>query len=416
MTSCNPECFHESASSILAFKECPQLYRLKYREGLRPAIDTDSQRIGTNWHALHEVYANAFQDRFGQYITHGVEDEASCREEAKTTAIESVVTHLNERYEQMPASKTAFEWGLERQILLTSFIGYLWFYQDDPIETLASEISFELPLHSPRTGLPLLTREVVRVGKMDHVIRWHGMVGVQERKSTTRSIAADSDYWDKSKKDTQVSMYALAFRDMMAAGVAELKAVGIEGGDYDRVGNTLYDCWHRPTIKPSMLTQKETAEFIKTETYCDQKFDVEEIVRINGDPAQVKVDGEPAEIEPGKKGFAVKETVAMFGARLLQDIYARPDFYYARREIARTDAEIRKFRGELYNIYQAKRLYARTGFWWENERQCRATRSCDMIPICYGPGADAVCDGKTTPPNFTRIFVDPKQKEILPEE
>jgi hypothetical protein len=40
------------------------------------------------------------------------------------------------------------------------------------------------------------------------------------------------------------------------------------------------------------------------------------------------------------------------------------------------------------------------------KHQCRATFACKFIPICYGPGADAVCDGKTTPPGFKRIFVD----------
>jgi hypothetical protein len=49
----------------------------------------------------------------------------------------------------------------------------------------------------------------------------------------------------------------------------------------------------------------------------------------------VNVDGDvcEVEIEPGKKGFAIRETIAMYGARLLNDIYERPEFYYVRREI-----------------------------------------------------------------------------------
>jgi hypothetical protein len=42
-----------------------------------------------------------------------------------------------------------------------------------------------------------------------------------------------------------------------------------------------------------------------------------------------------------RKGFAIRETIGMFGARLLNDIYERPEFYFVRREIARTDAEIK---------------------------------------------------------------------------
>jgi hypothetical protein len=60
----------------------------------------------------------------------------------------------------------------------------------------------------------------------------------------------------------------------------------------------------------------------------------------------------------------------------------------------------------LYAVYQSQKLMAKHGTWFENESQCRATFPCPYIPICYGPGAAAVCDGKTTPPNFKRIFVD----------
>lgn len=388
MTAVNPTCFHLSASSISSFKACPTRYRLNYREGLRPIEDTDTQRMGTNWHAMHEVYANAVKWPSEQY----------------PDPMQAVVDHLNERYAKVPNTKTATEWNVERMILLMSFVGYQWYYQNDPIEVLSSEVPFELPIHNPRLGLPLPMTDAVRIGKIDHVIRWQGMVGVQERKSTSRSIAPDSDYWDKAKKDTQVSMYALAIRDMLSMPGGY---VGLElpaDTDTSRIGNTLYDVWHKPTIKPAMLSQKETAELIESKTYCGQTFEV----TLSLEPVtSISVDGELTECEIGKSGKpAIRETPGMFGARLLADIYERPEFYFVRREIARTDAEIKKFRHELWNIYQAQRMYSKTGFWFENEQQCRATFPCPFIPICYGPGADAVCDGKTTPPNFKRIFVD----------
>jgi len=118
------------------------------------------------------------------------------------------------------------------------------------------------------------------------------------------------------------------------------------------------------------------------------------------------VDGAPTTVEIGKKGYAIRETVQMYGARLLADIYARPDFYYVRREIARTDQDIQSFRKQLYAVYQNMKAAAKMDLWVENEHQCRATYPCPYIPICYGAGADAVCDGKTTPPNYKRIFVD----------
>jgi hypothetical protein len=384
MPTVNPTCYHQSASSNNAFMKCPTLFRLTYREGLRLDRDTDSQRQGTNWHAIHEHHANTDGDG-----------------DAK---LQAVIALLNERYANVPTGFDSQEWALERTILLTCFIGYQWYYTNDPIETLASEVAFNLPLHLPKIGMPLPMDEVQRVGKIDHVIRWQGMVGVQERKSTSRSIAADGDYWDKAKKDTQVSGYAAAFRDMLKAG--QFDQLGIAADE--RFGNTLYDVWHKPTIKPKMLTQAETARFIAEGTYFDQQFEVRELADGGAGIGidSITVDGEKVEIEPGKKGFAIRESVGMFAARLLADIYERPDFYYVRREIPRTDADVRAYRAKSFAIYQTQKLMEKHGCWFENEQQCRATFPCPMIAICYGPGADAVCDGKTTPPGFKRIFVD----------
>lgn len=390
----NPKCYHQSASSISSFKACPQRFRLAYREGLRADRDTDSQRCGTNWHAMHEEYANALA-RLTPQVSPSVASEG---------ALAAVVSLLNQRYSEVPPWIEGPAWALERQVLLTSFIGYLWYWQNDPVEVLASEVPFNLPLHMPRTGLPLPMTEVQRVGKIDHIIKWQDSVCSLERKSTTRSIAHDSDYWDKSKKDTQVSMYALAFKDMALAGILP-KSAKINLAFGLRFGNTLYDVWHKPTIKPAWLTQKDTAEFLLVGVYMGQQFSINRGFP-DTDPLAHHVNGVRAEMEQGKKGVSIKETVEMFGARLLQDIYERPDFYYARREIARTEQEIREFRRELFSIYQAQKAFAKHECWFSNEQQCRATFACQYIPICYGPGADAVCDGRTVPAGFKRIFVD----------
>ena len=153
-----------------------------------------------------------------------------------------------------------------------------------------------------------------------------------------------------------------------------------------------------------MLTQKETAEFVASGTYTAGRRLTRG--RVDDKVPCMTVDGVDAPIEKGKKGFAIKETIAMFGARLLADIYERPDFYFRRREIARTDKDLISFRKQLYAVYQTMKNYVATGSWFENEQQCRATYACPFIPICYGPGADNVCDGHTTPQNFKRIFVD----------
>ena len=208
--------------SIMDFKACPQRYRLRYVEGLQKIDDTDSLRMGTNWHALHEVYANALHEWDGEI-------ESGPSGERENCAFGTVVTHLNERYKQKPDSKTSDEWGVERETLLNSFLGYQWRWQDDPVAIQATEKEFEFHLKG--------VRKARFAGRIDALASWQGKDVILERKSTSRSLDADSDYWRGLDKDIQLSMYSLAPE-------AEGRTV-------------LYDVWRKPTIRQK---QKETPD------------------------------------------------------------------------------------------------------------------------------------------------------------
>lgn len=405
-----PHCIHMSASSIGSFKACPARFRLAYREGLRVVEDTEALRIGTNWHALHETYQNAYRE--------GLEHEAGLsHSDIHEHAMAAVIDHLNERYASAPVNKTTEEWDLERIQLLTGFIAYHWYYQNDVIEYLSQEMQFDLPIISPVNGMPLSLDDAKVVGRIDHIIKWQGMVGVKELKSTTRDIDQSSDYWLKARKDTQVSMYAYAIRQLKDLPPAVLTQ-SAEG-----FGNTLYDVWRRPKTRPTTLSQKDTAAFLESSTYFGQSFDLvaewdtTEEVKNAGKKNEttvttstlktLTVDGVSAEVTVGKSGgSSIRETIAMYGARLMNDITEQPDRYFQRREIARTERDLEQFKGDLYNIYQAMRNYDKTGTWYENEHSCQATFKCQYMPICYGPGSAEVSDGETTPNGFKRIFVD----------
>lgn len=394
----NPDCYHLSASSINAFKSCPTRFRLAYREGLRLNEDTEAQRMGTNWHALHEVYNQTVREWQGESPSHDAGYAAA-------------VEHLNNQYEAVPSWIEPEDWEVERLVLLTAFHVYLWYYTNDPIESLHEELAFDLPLHEPQTGLPLPQSEVLRVGKIDTVIKWQSMIGNREMKSTSRSIGPDSDYWERSAKDTQVSMYALAMRDLLeSGGLSQTVTEAIGDGQF---GNTLYDVWRKPKSRPKNLTQKDTAAFCDPTMesfgkYFDQEFEVttgpSDPDKPDPNDPHVTVDGVEAVVKPGKKGYAIRETPRMFAARLMHDMVENPSEYFVRKEIARTDNDLRRFRIELYRIYQAMRSYERSGAWFENENQCRATFRCAYIPICYGPGADHICETGETPPEYRRIF------------
>lgn len=411
MTDKNPTTYHLSASAINALKACPTRFRLAYREGLRLDQDTEAQRMGTHWHALHEVYNTAYREA----AFDGVMEHDTRHRVAYDTAVE----HLNQCYHDIPSWIEPEDWEVERLVLLTSFHVYLWYYSQDPIESLAEEIAFDLPLHEPRTGMALPISEVVRVGKIDTVIKWQNLVGNREMKSTSRNIGPDSDYWERSAKDTQVSMYALAMKDMLEGGLLPDNVIAALDGK--QFGNTLYDVWRKPKSKPKGVTQKDTAAFIETGEYYGQAFDVQatwdekttlkNAGKKNETPvtvktlASLKVEGEEHPFEIGKSGgVSIRETPRMFAARLMDDMVQNPSEYFVRKEIARTDAELRRFRVELYRIYQAMKAYEKNDAWFENENQCRATFKCAYIPVCYGEGADEISKNNLTPEGFRRIF------------
>lgn len=367
------------ASAVTDWKACPQRYNLKHNEGLVPDVEKEATRMGTNWHGLMEVYRNterADRDRLTAEMDQGGGDDM-IPERAAEAAKDAAIGHLAERYKDCPAHEDPEAWGTEYIVLLYSFIGYLWYWQNDQIETLATEFGFDLPLHHPRTGLPLSTDEVVRHGTIDKLVRRNGVISVADYKSTSSPIDSDSSYWDHLGLDTQISMYVMAAQELHQQG--ELHQFGV--GEHDVVAGAFYDVWHKPKIKPSTLTQKDTATLIEEGTYHGTEFKVTH--EQSGDTRVVMVDGDPATVTEGKRGFAIRETPRMFGARLLSDIMERPEFYFARREIPRTKADIQRFRTQLYRAYQMMKYANQTGFFVENERACKATFHCPYIPICH---------------------------------
>lgn len=381
-----PRTIHLSATAVKAFKGCPVSFCLPYVEGLRPIEDTDSQRMGTNWHALHEVYRN-------QVITNEHPDNPGLHD----SPFDAAITHLNEAYATCPDGKAVEDWAVERTILATSFAAYVWYYQNDPLEVVATEIAFELPVHHPKTGLPLSMQDVIRIGKIDTLVRREAVVAPWDYKSTSKDIGPTSGFWDHLRLDTQISMYVMAAQELhLVDGLCQYGILPQE-----RVAGAGYDVWRKPGLRPSKLTQAESKALVETGKYLEEEF----TVSMEGSLSTLHavVNGKAAETELGKKEgtFSIRETPEMFGVRLMKDIMLRPDYYFQRRVIPRTDADIRTFRAELYNIYQSMKTMRDSGHWFHNEHQCRATYPCPYIPACHH-GLD-VSEGKT-PSGFKRIF------------
>lgn len=411
-----------SASFLRAFKACPTRCRLAYIEGLRTIDDTEAQRVGTTWHKLLEI------------ATAPAESPCNCfarRPDLQTLAddncpmchgvglypdlppLERAVLWLNHHYSTLPPNIDATTWAVERTILANSLAGWLWYHHDDQdlMETIGRERKFDLPLRNPTTSRAL--PHVRRVGKIDRLIRYHGVPMVCEYKSTSKSLDSDSSYWERLTLDTQISMYVEAAQELQRTG----ELASCLHNDDVLIAETLYDVWHKPGIRPKKLTQGDSKKFIETGQYCDREFKIDRTVNPGSaiqDLDIFYIDGVKAQVEPGatpkttkknpcpKQSFALRETPDMFGARLLQDITARPEFYFARRPIARTADQLKKHAWETLHIYQTVRSMNRAGCWWSDESQCEATFKCPYCSICYHD--QDVFDGKTTPPGFRRIY------------
>ena len=377
-----------SALSIGAFKSCPVRFRNAYVYGIRPIEDKESQRIGTNWHLILEVASLVpGSDCVGCENEAAIENPSPCENcvicagtgKVSDDIMTAVTRVLNSAYEGIEFNDPEAK-EVERVTLLHALAGYRWHYGEQQEPVVATEQYFSLPLLNPQTGHPV--PDIFIKGRIDKLIEILNGIAVKEHKSTSKSIDPDSTYWGHLNLDVQTTMYIYAARRMQ---IEKMQAAGDLGSGGPPINTVKYDVYHKPTIRPKKLTQGDSKKFVADGMYCDQKFETSECYRVEDDGLEITVNGVQALIEPGKKPetFAIRETPDMFGARLLKDITERPEFYFKCKELTRTDAELKAFEQELYDIAQNMRFMIRSGRFYTNEHQCEATFRCDYIEQCY---------------------------------
>lgn len=402
--------WHMSASFIGALKRCPMSCYLKYILGWVPIEDADPLRVGSNWHKVLEIA----KMRPGAVCPEcsKVKKNPECplcegTDFLPKNMIDAVTRYLNKAYETVPMSKTREEWMTERVVLLYSLCGYNWNYEADDFEVIAEEIRFSLRVLNPESGRAL--PNVVLKGMIDKIVRdpQSGIYYIDEHKSTGGSIDSDSTYWSHLTLDTQTKLYPYAAQRLQMNG--ELEEYGIKPGD-PLIRGVRYDVWHKPGISPKKLTQANSKKLVEIGEYLGEKFEVIITYADGNNPPMVSltINGGQAELTPGAKEgtFAIRETPEMFGTRLLADISERPEFYFARREISRTDAELQAFEWDIYNIYKTVRSMNKNNRWWTNEQACENKFRCSYISICYN--RIDVSDG-IVPEGFKCIFSKEKK-------
>ncbi len=372
-----------SATADSDFQACQERYFLSYILDLTKDVDKDSTRVGTTWHALHEIIEHK-ADTVCPVCQRHEQIDPDCYVCGGTGYVlkdemDRVARYLTRQYAVVPANKTRDDWEVERVTLLYSLSGHRWLYAADAErwEVIGSEIKTIIPVINPDTGRKM--PKTVFVIKVDRLVRDKntGLIYVWERKSTSHSITS-ADYWQGLAQGDQVSGYIYGARYAQKRGW--LKELGIQPED-PLIAGAFCDVWHKPDIAPKMLSQAETTALIQTGEYCGEKF-VVECADDGNSIIRLTVNREPATITPGKKAIAIAETPALYGARLLADIAERPDHYFAQREVSRTDHELELFQRRLFNIGRQIRYVEKQNLWVCNLQSCESKFRCEFMDLC----------------------------------
>lgn len=277
-------------------------------------------------------------------------------DEAATAVVMAYAEH------DCPPWLTPEDFDTERETAVALVRGYARRWASDMIvDYVAVELPFNLPIVNPDTGHETPTFRTA--GKIDGIARLpDGRLALVEHKTTGESIEPGSDYWSKLLIDGQISRYVLAARQL--------------GHD---VQTTVYDVTRKPQIRPKAIAKADRAQATSQGYYHG-----------------VKLTGMCPE----------RETPQLYGARLLTDLAERPDFYFARMEIARLESDLEEYRWEQWTMQKSIReaeLNTRVrglAAWPRNSGACTSPYRCTYLDVCRGTKGDPA---ELIPDGFKRV-------------
>ena len=332
------------------FKLCRKRHQFAYDLAIRPREDARALRMGSVHHSALESFANGAEFN-------------------ETIAI------VRERYAELPAAYDPQDWLYEEETLVRLFCGYVWRWQSQPLNYIAKEMAFELPLRNPATGAA--SREWTWNGKIDGIVQIEdGRMAVVEHKLLSEDLDPNSHLWRRLRVDHQISLYVAAARKL----------------GYP-VESVLYDVARKPTIKPTNIPAID-----------------EHSMKIVVDEAGNRVhnkNGEPRQTGSAENGWAIVSRPMEpheWGDKLTTDIAARPDFYFSRVEIPRLDHDIDEALSELWDIQKTMR---------DAQVNDRNYRTCNKNTCGWCPYFDLCTTGWSEKYPLPESFV--KVDDIHPE-
>lgn len=295
-------------------------------------------------------------------------------------SLEEVLGCIRASYATVPEWADPYDWQIECVKVCTLLEGYAWRWAEQSYTVLETEATFNVPIRNPAEG-GRVSRCFRLAGKRDKYVElWDIRRAFMEHKTTSEDLGDDSDYWRRLRVDSQISLYYIAAQD--------------EGKEPETV---IYDVIRKPSIKPLQVPLLDS-DGLK------MVMDENGFRAYNGN-------GKPRQSGNAAKGFrlvARMETPDEYGHRLLKDIAARPDWYYARHEIPRLDADLEAYRRELWGIAKSLRWHQKENHWPRNIAVCARPFPCAYKDICWADNFPI----KETPPGFKRLdYIHPELEE-----
>lgn len=335
------------------FAACHRAYKIAYVDMIRPAVDSDALTFGTQMHALLEKYWKR------EPI---LDTDYQCEDPYRSATLRAL------------------------------FDGYClkWMNADfGKYEAVVAEIGFEAPLMNPETGA--LSRTWKLAGKIDAIAKEKdtGRYVIVEHKTTSQDIGPGSDYWRKIPIDGQVSGYY----------------VGAKTAGYE-AENCLYDVIRKPAIKPSKTVPVLDEQGLKIAVYED-----------SGERAYLK-NGKPRQTASKEDGIVLMvrdETPEEWTERLKSDIAERPDYYYARLDVARSSDDLAEYLFDMWAVGREIADAERMGRFSRNPQACSVFGTCEYFDVCTGCASldDVTLYKKVDTPNPELDTTNKEERQCL---
>jgi len=276
---------------------------------------------------------------------------------ATENSIDVVAHHIRALYAVLPAwiqtEDDTDDWYTECETVIGLLTGYQWYYSDSQdIRVIVSEQEFNIPLRNPDTGAPSTIWRLA--GKIDKIVEYKGIPAIMEHKTTGEDLSPDSDYWKRLLIDQQISLYMITARELGHA-----------------VTTIVYDVIRKPLIRRLSIPVMDK--------------DGKKIVLDKDGQRVLNKKGEPYQAGNAANGWTMQSRLQSpdeYRERLIADIMQRPEWYFARQEIPRLDADIQEFAVELWQQQKQLSDCKRMGRWFRNTNACLHPYRCEFFEIC----------------------------------